>query len=299
LTVTGGLRWDVQSPFAPSTSTMSSVAMASICGQSGLGAGGMYSKCNFLKPGSAGGQYPEYIQLKEGTEGYNTDWDNFAPSASVAWRPNVQSGFLRTLLGDPDQATLRAGYSVAYERQGLTRFTTLYGGNAGLSTPLIRNASSGLVPPGQSWPVLLSQKDRLYSAPFNPDPSYPILARSGRVDSLYAFAPDIKIAQVQNWTVGFARSLSRDTAVEIRYVGNKGSSQWSELNYNSIRTENLLANGFFNEFKQAMANLSANNAAGGSRVGSFAYYGPGTGTGPLPIYLAYLTGSRDAGNPAA
>ena len=117
--------------------------MASICGLSGLGDGGMYSKCNFLKPGATGGQYPEFIQLKEGTEGYKTDWNNFAPSVSVAWRPNVQDGFLRTLLGDPDQATLRAGYSVAYERQGLTTFTTLYGGNAGLSTPLTRNASSG------------------------------------------------------------------------------------------------------------------------------------------------------------
>ena len=55
-----------------------------------------------------------------------------------------------------------------------------------------------------------------------------------------------------------------------------------------------------NEFKLAMANLAANNASGvASRVGSFAYFGAGTGTSPLPIYLAYLNGSRDAGNPAA
>ena len=298
-TVTGGLRWDVQFPFVPTTSTMSTVTMESICGQSGMGTGGTYSKCNFLQPGSTGGAYPEYIQLKKGTEGYNTDWNNFAPSASVAWRPDVQEGFLRTLMGDPDQATVRAGYSVAYERQGLTTFTNLYGGNAGLSVPLVRNASSGLVPPGESWPVLLSQKDRLYSAPFNPDPAYPILVRSGRVDTLNAFAPDVQIARVQNWMVGFARSISKDTAVEIRYVGNKGSNQWSSLNYNSIRTENLLANGFFNEFQLAMANLTANNTAGGSRAGSFAFFGPGTGTAPLPIYLAYLNGRTDYGNPAA
>jgi hypothetical protein len=299
LTLTGGLRWDVQTPFKPTTSTMSTVTMASICGQSGLGDNGMYSKCNFLKPGSTGGQYPEYIQLKEGTEGYNTDWNNFAPSASVAWRPNVQDGFLRALLGDPDQAVFRGGYSVAYERQGLTRFTTLYGGNTGLSKPLTRNASSGLVPAGESWPVLLSQKNRLFSAPFDPNPSYPILARAGRVDSLQAFAPDINIAQVQNWTIGFARSLSRDTAVEVRYVGNIGRNQWSALDYNAIRTENLLANGFFNEFKLGMANLEANNAAGGSRTGSFAYFGPGTGTSPLPIYLAYLNGKTNSNDPTA
>ena len=49
-----------------------------------------------------------------------------------------------------------------------------------------------------------------------------------------------------------------------------------------------------------MANLAANNASGVSnRIGSFAYFGGGTGTTPLPIYLAYLNGSRDATNPAA
>ena len=35
--------------------------------------------------------------------------------------------------------------------------------------------------------------------------------------------------------IGFARSISRDTAVEIRYVGNRGDNQWSALIYNSIR----------------------------------------------------------------
>ena len=37
-----------------------------------------------------------------------------------------------------------------------------------------------------------------------------------------------------------------------------------------------------------MANLQANHAAGGGRPDSFAYFGPGTGTQPLPIYLALL-----------
>jgi hypothetical protein len=48
-----------------------------------------------------------------------------------------------------------------------------------------------------------------------------------------------------------------------------------------------------------MANLRANNLAGGNRAGSFAYFGSGSGTNPLPVYLAYLNGRSDAGNPAA
>jgi len=314
LTLTGGLRYDIQRPFAPFTSVMSAVTMDSICGRSGLGTGGLYSRCNFLSPGSLNGVAPKYILLEKGSEGYKTDLNNVAPSVSMAWRPNIQSGFMRHILGDPDQATLRAGYSEAYDRQGLTRFTGLYGDNRGASVSLRRDASTGtptLVPAGESWPVLLSQTSRLYPSSFNEDPTYPIAVSANRADSLNAFAPDIKIGRVRTWTVAFARSLSRDMAVEIRYIGNRGDNEWSSINYNcgttnnsgnciAIRGENLVANKFLDEFKLAMANLGANNASGVSnRSGSFAYFGPGTGTNPLPIYLAYLNGRADAINPAA
>ena len=72
----------------------------------------------------------------------------------------------------------------------------------------------------------------------------------------------------------------------------KRQDQWSELNYNDI---DIITNGFVDEFKLAVNNLKANNAAGGSRTGSFAYFGAGSGTSPLPIYMAYLRGA--AGNP--
>ena len=90
-----------------------------------------------------------------------------------------------------------------------------------------------MVPAGESWPVLLSQTNRLYPSSFNTDPTYPIAVGANRADSLNAFAPDIEIARVRTWTVGFARSLSRDMAVEIRYVGNRGDNEWGDaINYN-------------------------------------------------------------------
>ena len=56
-------------------------------------------------------------------------------------------------------------------------------------------------------------------------------------------------------------------ALEVRYVGTRGVNQWATINYNE---RNLIENGFYEEFKLAMANLQANTAAGGSRAGSFA-----------------------------
>jgi hypothetical protein len=299
LTLNAGVRWEVQGPFTPTSGVMSAVPINSVCGTSGLGAGsGLYDRCAFYQPGATGGTVPSFVQLTSGTKGYNTDWNNIAPNVGVAWRPNVESGFLRTILGDPEQATLRAGYSVAYDRQGMGSFVGVYDGNPGGTYDLLRDASTGLVPPGESWPVLLSQRDRLYNATFPARPSYPMSLRPNRADDLNAYSPDIQVASARSWTVSFQRSLGRDMAVDIRYVGTRGVDQWSTINYND--DVNIVENGFLNEFRLAQLNLIANNASGVSnRSGSFAYFGPGTGTNPLPIYLAYLNGSRDAGNPAA
>jgi hypothetical protein len=301
LTVTGGVRWDVQMPFSAGNDIMSTVTMADLCGISGLGDGGTYSRCNFLSPGASGGVVPSFKQLTSGTLGYETDWNNVAPSVQVAWRPNVQDGWVRGLLGDPEQATVRGGYSLAYERQGMSVFTGTFGANPGSTVALVRDADNGLlVGPGESWPVLLSQTGRLGNAPFAESPSFPIAIRSGRQDDLNGFAPDLKIGAASTWTIGVQRSITRDMAMELRYVGTYGQSQWSTLNYNAIRGENLVANGFIDEFRLAMENLQANNASGiASRRGSFAYFGSGSGTNPLPIYLAYLNGRTDATNPGA
>ena len=298
VTLNGGVRWDVQLPFTAVNDTMSAATLTSICGLSGAGDGGTYSKCNFSAVGAgANAAVPEFIQYSRGTRGYETDWNNIAPNVGIAWRPNVQGGWLRRLLGDPEQATLRAGYSVAYDRQGMSVFTGQFGANPGSTLSLTRDESTGLVPAGESWPVLLSQPNRLYNAPFPETPTFPIPIRPNRADDIEGFAPDIKIASAGTWTVGLQRSITSDMAVEVRYVGTRGRNQWSELNWNQRDIEK---NGFIDEFWLASQNLQANNASGvANRRGSIAYFGPGTGTNPLPIYLAYLNGRTNANDPAA
>ncbi len=124
-------------------------------------------------------------------------------------------------------------------------------------------------------------------------PAYPILARANRQDGMNLFHPDLQVAFARSYTVSFQRALSRDMAVDIRYVGTRGVNQWTDENYNEI---NIIENGFYTEFQLAMANLQANQAAG--RGNTFAYFGPNTGTAPLPTYLAYFNGSRDVNNPS-
>ena len=152
-----GLRYDVQTPFQAMNDTMSAVTLDSICGMSGLGDGSTFNKCDFFGKRNVG-VVPEYVQLTSGTKGYNTDLNNLSPNIGVAWRPNVQDGWLRTILGDPETATVRGGFSVAFERQGLGEFTGQYGANPGSTLALTRSAANNnLVLPGETWPILLSQ----------------------------------------------------------------------------------------------------------------------------------------------
>ena len=145
--------------------------MADFCGISGLGDGGTYSRCNFFAPGASGGVVPTFKQLTKGTEGYKTDWNNFGPSVSVAWRPNVQDGWLRSLLGDPDQATLRGGYTLSYKRQGMAIFTGMFGANPGSTISLTRTEAS----------VTWSSRARVAGSP---QPDQPALHRSLRRDTV-------------------------------------------------------------------------------------------------------------------
>jgi hypothetical protein len=306
LTLNFGVRWELQLPFTPLTNTFSTVSMTDICGISGEGTGPGGRSCNLFNPGSilAPNVVPQYVQYDAGNPGFDTDFNNFAPNVGVAWRPNVQGGWLRTLLGDPDQATVRGGYSVAFNRERMDRFTGLYGGNVGGSAAATRNATTGfsLIRPGESWPLLYRETNRLGPPAFPTSPNYPILASIGAGNDLNTFDPTIQTPSTESWMIGFQRAIGRDTAIEIRYVGNRNRDAWTTENWNDL---NIFENNFLEEFKAAQANLRSHIAAGCGTTGnpacSFAYRGPGTGTSPLPTYVAFFSGipNAQAGNVAS
>ena len=104
---------------------------------------------------------------------------------------------------------------------------------------------------------------------------------------IMTFDPNLQVPYAQTWTAGWQRKLTSDMAVEARYVGTRSLQSWQTYNYNEI---NIVENGFLNEFRLAQANLQANIAAG--RGNTFALHRRGTGTSPLPIFLAYFNGSQ-------
>ncbi|MGE0884841.1 MAG: carboxypeptidase regulatory-like domain-containing protein [Blastocatellales bacterium] len=273
LTVNAGLRWEVQRPFVALNGVYSQVPYDELFGISGPG--------NLFKPGTTTGKTPQFIDFPKGSQAYNVDWNALAPSFGFAWTPQTQNSFLNSFLGKGGQSVFRGGYSIAYNREGMNVALSILGSNPGLTLPAQRSIALGNLTPG----TLL--RNGVPGPPPNlpTSPTYPLAA--GLANSVNAFLPDLQTGYVQSWTFGWQREINKDTVFEARYVGNRGIKLWRQYNINEINT---VENGLFNEFKLAQANLAANNAAGGNRAGSFAYFGPGTGTSPLPITIAHFSG---------
>ena len=299
LTLNGGARWEVIFPFQALTNTWSQSTMADLCGPSGIGSGPEGRQCNLFRPGTLPAdavQQPTYTLYTAGTPGYNTDYKSVSPNFGAAWRPNVQTGWLRTILGDPEQATVRAGYSMSFNRERVDRFTDVYGTNPGGTTPATRSTAQTAFPlvlTGESWPLLLSEPTRLGPPNFVRRPQFPIIAATN--NNVGVFDPNIQTPWTQSWSIGLQRALTRDMVVEVRYVGNKNERAWTEEDWNAV---NIFENGWLEEFKLAQHNLRANIDAG--RGNTFRYFGQGSNTHPLPILLAHFNGrsTSDAGNAA-
>ncbi|HEX4948232.1 MAG TPA: hypothetical protein VFZ34_16280, partial [Blastocatellia bacterium] len=283
LTLNYGLRWEVQRPFTVDNSSYTTATLDDVWGISGPG--------NLFKPGTTTGRITQFAQMQKGTPAYNTDYKNFAPSFGFAWRITGQDGFLKRILGE-GQTVVRGGYSIAYNRQGIGDFRGLQAANPGLAITTDRNLTIGNLVTNTGTdrlPVLLRETNRLGPPAFTNTPTYPLTGAPfvAVTNSVNVYDPNIKVPYSQSWTLGIQRELDRNTVIEARYVGTRNLRGWTTYNLNSVEN-NIAENGLLAEFKLAQANLAANIAAG--RGSNFRYAGPNTGTNPLPITLAYLSG---------
>lgn len=280
VTLNFGVRWEPQQPVVSENDNFAKVTFADLFGESGEG--------NLFRPGTLTGRTSQLTPLGIGEKLYDTDWNNFAPSASIAWSPNFQSSFLHRLFGNPGQSVVRAGYSVAFVREGLGNVTQIVSANPGGTLTLTSDVDAGNLPIG----TLFRNRAALAPPAFADTPSFPVTVQPG--DAIGGFDPNLKTGLVHSWNFGIQREIFKDTVVEARYVGTRGRNLWRRFGLNEVNT---VENGFLNEFRLAQANLVANQNAG--RGNTFAFFGTGSGTQPLPIMLGYFTGSSANANSAA
>jgi len=291
LTLNAGLRHELALPFYARNNALSTATIADLFGRTGPGSnlvvGSTVSNTgNLFKPGVQDGQPTTYKMLEKGTNTFKTDKNNLAPSIGIAWTTGSDGdGFLRRLLGAKGDSVIRGGLNVAYQRGGMSDFTEVYGANPGIAIDVTRNQTNGNL---GTLPVLL-RSSSLSPPAYTTERVYPMAVPSAS-SNVVTFDPDIKTPWAMTGTIGIQRALTREMAVEVRYVHSDSHGGWTlgntsgRLNYNERM---VVENGFLAEFRKAQANLAANLAASGTA--SFAYTGA-PGTSPLPIFLANLNG---------
>jgi hypothetical protein len=284
LTINYGLRYSVQQPSLALNNSYSRGTIESLFGVSGVPphcdlSHPVPADCNLFQPGVRG-LPPTFSPLRKGEKLYETDWNNIAPSLGVAFRPTASGGWLRKLLGAEGDSVLRAAFSRSYNWEGLEPFTDLSLLNPGVTITTDRSVTLGNL---GALPLLLRETSRLGPPNFPTVRAYPI--SEPITEDVYIFDPHLKVPYADTWMIGFQRALGRNTRLDVRYVGSRSVDNWFVYAFNEI---NILENGFLSEFRLAQANLQSNLAAG--RGPTFRYFGPGTGTSPLPISLAYFSG---------
>ena len=285
LTLSYGIRYELQMPFIMDNAYYSRpLDYCNNYGVSGCQADGLTA--NLFAPGTGNGTITQFRAFRPGESAYTAPRNNWAPSVGVAWRPHISStGWLsKVLSADP---VFRAGYSKAFTREGINAVSGIYGANKGGSWDTSRTMSIGnLLAEGQTLPFLLRNGfDQLTPGAFPASPDYPLTPLTS--ESSNDFYPNTQTPYAHTFNVSFQRTLGKNMAVDVRYVGTRNYGGW-QIGGRDLNEFNTIENGFLDEFKLAQANLATNIAAG--RGNTFAYQGPGTNTAPLPIMMAWLQG---------
>lgn len=177
---------------------------------------------------------------------FNNDTNNFAPHFSFAWDP-FKDG----------KTSVRGGYSISYViDNNITTVLNAIRGNPGLvgTTRTLTGASvAGRTPGGAGGGV-----------PVIAPPIFQIprtiaqnLTDFGFASAFFTFEPNFKTPYVQQWNFGIEREIFADTAIEARYVGNRGTKLTRGIDYNQLKVGGST---YLADFRRAQFNMT--NCAG-------------------------------------
>jgi hypothetical protein len=164
---------------------------------------------------------------------YNNDWNNFAPVVGMSWAiPYFGRG----------KTVLRAGYSVAYTREGLVLTDVVAGNEPGLRTTGFDISDS----------YLDLTNIRLPLEPVGrPLDTVPLTDRS---QAAWAFDNNLRTPYVQNWNLSIQRELPGNFTLDVRYVGSKGTKLIRSVYVNEV---NIFENGIAEAFRITQAGGNA------------------------------------------
>jgi hypothetical protein len=273
LTLNYGLRAELQNPPINLNGVYTRPGYAGVWGVSGVG--------DLFAPGVLTGTAPSFNLVPAGDTGFSLA-PIYAPSLGLAWVvPKSNFKPLSWLVGHDGQSVLRAGYAINSVREDASTFA-VWNTNQGRTVSV--SVDPGNFPTVFGAPGSVLFRNPLPARVAPTDPTFPLAVAAG--NSVADFDPHLKVGYVQSWDLGFQRELTRDTVLEVRYIGNHGTGLWRQINLNEV---NIQENGFLSEFTIAQANLALarqTNAASNQYAGL-------AGQQPLPIISTALASNTD------
>ena len=203
---------------------------------------------------------------------FKNDKNNFAPVLSFAYSP-----WART--------SIRGGYRLSYIREDFDFFDNIVSINPGLfatNTVTVNNfLKNGLPPvpaPALTLPISLQT----------------LFQQSSTTDTA-GFNPDLRTPYTQEFTLSFQREIARDTALEIRYVGNKSRNLIRVTDINEVNVfarDSVTGQSFLEAFVAARNNLALSRAA--ARGDNFAFNAAVPGSQHVPLFERIFAGAGAA-----
>ena len=275
LTLNAGVRWEMY----PALRLDNGLALEPVVNPDDPAGSLLAGNGNFNVVGTNAGQEYRF---------YKTDWNNFAPSVSVAWVPNFDSGIGNYLFGNQSRTVIRAGYSHVYANDQIitalnNTITSTGTGNIGLGRQIV----TAIGPAGNTQLNLRVGQTQEIPTPVFAGANRTFLQNSGAAQSFFGNAgavdPNLQIPMIKQYSVGIQRELPWKMAVEARYVGTSSNNLLRSSNLNEI---DVISNGFLADFQRAQANLAL--------TGTTAFCNPATVTGCQALTL-FRSGAVGAG----
>jgi Carboxypeptidase regulatory-like domain/TonB-dependent Receptor Plug Domain len=138
-----------------------------------------------------------------------SDKNNFSPRLGIAWSPDFENGFGKSLFGGVGKTSIRAGYGFYYDQV----LVGIFEQNAFVNPPFNNRATFT----GTAVTLATPGGGALGALP---------------IRSLIASAADFKTPEVQQWSLGIQREVFRRGVVDLSYVGTKGDHLIRQLNIN-------------------------------------------------------------------
>jgi hypothetical protein len=177
------------------------------------------------------------ITVARGNAWYKQDWNNFAPRAGFAW----------DIFGD-SKTSLRGNYGIFYDRNVGAVVNSADGNTPGFSQAVSVFPNSA---PGSD--VRVSDGIPLPVSPAAPVLTLPV---AGRTANLTLFNPNLRTGYVQSYSLNIQRELTRNTVLEVGYVGNRGIKLFMNQDLNQLKIDGDFLNAF-TEMQAFVANGTA------------------------------------------